>query len=147
MDCANRRTPPQYRRSGAVNRRYKRWNDKGIRKHILAEIIDDPAMKWLALNGSYCKVKRLCSERCRQKRQRGHPGAVTEAWQASVFAGRGKAFKNNGNQILLQSYYSEMIQPNPDRTYGRVSFKRCLPRAFKRFGALTKKALHVDFFL
>ena len=48
--------PPQYGKFGAVNRRYKRWCDKGIWEHILAEIIDDPDMEWLMIDGSHCKV-------------------------------------------------------------------------------------------
>jgi transposase len=48
--------PTQYGKFGAVHRRYKRWCDKGIWEYILAEIIDDPDMEWLMIDGSHCKV-------------------------------------------------------------------------------------------
>ena len=36
--------------------KYKRWCDRGIWEHILAEIIDDPDMEWLMIDGSHYKV-------------------------------------------------------------------------------------------
>lgn len=43
------------------------------------------------------QMKRFCSERCRQKWWRKHPGEITEKRSATVCAGCGTVFKNNGN--------------------------------------------------
>ncbi len=43
------------------------------------------------------QMKRFCSERCRQKWWRAHPGLITEKASVSVCAACGHAFKNNGN--------------------------------------------------
>ena len=43
------------------------------------------------------QMKRFCSERCRQKWWRAHPGLITEKASVSVCAACGHAFKNHGN--------------------------------------------------
>jgi len=48
--------PPQYGKFNAVHRRYKRWCDNRHWEYILAELIDDPDMEWLMIDGTHCKV-------------------------------------------------------------------------------------------
>ena len=48
--------PPQYGKFNAVHRRYKRWCDERHWEYILAELIDEPDMEWLMIDGSCCKV-------------------------------------------------------------------------------------------
>jgi transposase len=48
--------PEQYGKFNAVHRRYKRWCDKGIWDEILVQLMDEPDMEWLMIDGSYCKV-------------------------------------------------------------------------------------------
>lgn len=43
------------------------------------------------------QMKRFCSERCRQKWWREHPGLVTSKASSSVCVGCGSVFKNGGN--------------------------------------------------
>lgn len=43
------------------------------------------------------QMKRFCSERCRQKWWRAHPGLVTAKASVSVCVGCGRTFKNGGN--------------------------------------------------
>ena len=48
--------PAQYGKFNTVHERYKRWCDKQIWAHVLAEIIDDPDFEWLMIDASHCKV-------------------------------------------------------------------------------------------
>lgn len=48
--------PEQYGKFNAVHRRYKRWCDKGIWDEILVQLMDEPDMEWLMIDGSHCKV-------------------------------------------------------------------------------------------
>ena len=48
--------PHQYGKFNAVHRRYKRWCDKGIWDEILVQLMDEPDMEWLMIDGSHCKV-------------------------------------------------------------------------------------------
>ena len=43
------------------------------------------------------RMKRFCSERCRQKWWRAHPGTISDKASVSVCVGCGKPFKNRGN--------------------------------------------------
>ena len=43
------------------------------------------------------QMKRFCSERCRQKWWRAHPGTISNKATISICAGCGKSFNNRGN--------------------------------------------------
>ena len=43
------------------------------------------------------RMKRFCSERCRQAWWRAHPGLITEKASSSTCVGCGTIFKNGGN--------------------------------------------------
>ena len=43
------------------------------------------------------RMKRFCSENCRQKWWRAHPGAISDKATISVCAGCGQPFNNRGN--------------------------------------------------
>lgn len=48
--------PPDYGDWKNTHRRFCRWRDKGVWERVLAELIDEPDMEWLMIDGSHVKA-------------------------------------------------------------------------------------------
>ena len=48
--------PPDYGDWKNTHRRFSRWRDKGIWVRLLGVIIKDPALEWLMIDATHCKV-------------------------------------------------------------------------------------------
>ena len=48
--------PPDYGNWNNVHRRFCRWRDRGVWESLLQEVMDEPDLEWLMIDGSHIKV-------------------------------------------------------------------------------------------